>query len=86
MPRQLTRNEPQRKLVDRKRLGAGIRRLRDARGLNTFRLAVEAELDLATVSRLLVGRYSPSLDTLFALAEALNMKPGEFLDEAYKEG
>lgn len=53
-------------------VGANVRRLRQAQGLTASELAASANISAAMLSRLEKGDVSPSLDTLAALAAALD--------------
>ncbi|HXR51468.1 MAG TPA: XRE family transcriptional regulator [Steroidobacteraceae bacterium] len=62
-------------------VGANVRRLRQAQGLNSGELARSAGISAAMLSRLESGDVSPSLETLSALAEALGIAPATLLKE-----
>lgn len=54
-------------------LGAALERRRVAKGWSSAQLAQAAGLGLGTVIRVEAGRVSPTLDTLFSLAHALDL-------------
>jgi transcriptional regulator with XRE-family HTH domain len=55
--------------------GIVLRRLRKAADMSQEALALEAELQRNYVSLMELGRYQPTLATIFKLAEALKMPP-----------
>jgi len=61
--------------------GKTLRRLRLAAGLTQEELGFKAELQRNYISSLELGEKQPSLTTVFKLSEALNLKPGRFLDQ-----
>lgn len=52
-----------------------LKELREARGLSQSQLALESELDQTFISLLERGQRQPSLATLFALCDALEIDP-----------
>jgi transcriptional regulator with XRE-family HTH domain len=54
-------------------LAANLRRLRAERGLSTVALARESGVARATLAQLEAGRGNPTLETLYALANALEV-------------
>ncbi|MGB0629753.1 MAG: helix-turn-helix domain-containing protein [Alphaproteobacteria bacterium] len=54
-------------------IGAALRDLRDARGLSARRLAEEAGVSAAMISRIESGQVSPSISTLNGLSKALDV-------------
>lgn len=59
----------------REAFGRLLKELREARGLSQSALALESGLDQTFVSLLERGHRQPSLSTLFALCEALDIEP-----------
>jgi transcriptional regulator with XRE-family HTH domain len=59
----------------REAFGRLLRELREERGLSQSELALESDLDQTFVSLLERGRRQPSLLSLFALCEALDIEP-----------
>ncbi len=53
--------------------GSVLRRLRKAAGMSQEALAFEAELQRNYISLMELGRYQPTLSTIFKLAHALAM-------------
>lgn len=53
---------------------AALRAIRDARGLTVRQLAVKAGVSAPTVSRIETGKRNGSLETLAALAAALDVE------------
>jgi len=64
----------------RRRVGDTIRRAREARGLSLGELARASHTSKATLSALEAGRANPTLETLWALAAALQLSLGELVD------
>lgn len=62
---------------DRQRFGTRLRELRGKARLTQEDLAERASTDRKTISRVENGVTSPALDVVFALARALDVKPGE---------
>ncbi len=60
-------------------LGATIRRLRLERGISQGRLAVEADVTVKTVGCVERGKGNPRLETLWAIAAALDTTLGELV-------
>lgn len=56
-----------------------LRDLRLSRGLSQDALATECGIDRKTINRIENNHFSPSLNTLFRLCGALNIKPAELL-------
>ena len=56
-----------------------LRALREAKGLSQTDLAHQAGIDRKTVNRIENGHYSPSMDTLVYLAEALGSTASDLL-------
>ena len=61
------------------KLGNNIKRLRRQKNLSQEQLALEAKLDLTTVSEIESGLRNPSIKTLLKLAKALNTTPSDLL-------
>lgn len=55
--------------------GAVLRRLRKGAGLSQEQLGFEAELQRNYISLMELGRYQPTLATVFRLAYALGLQP-----------
>jgi len=58
-----------------------LRKFRKDAGFSQEKLALEADLDRTFISLLERGLRQPSLKTLFAIAEVLNVKPHEIIKE-----
>jgi transcriptional regulator with XRE-family HTH domain len=63
------------------RVGAGVRRLRESRGLTQAQLAEAAGMSTEEVSRLERGRREPRIGTLQRLAEAMSADIAELFAE-----
>jgi transcriptional regulator with XRE-family HTH domain len=61
------------------KLGNNIKRLRRQKNLSQEQLALEAKLDLTSVSEIESGLRNPSIKTLLKLAKALNTTPSDLL-------
>jgi transcriptional regulator with XRE-family HTH domain len=57
-------------------VAANVRRLRAARGLSAGALAAAGGVGKATLSRIEAGRANPTVETLYALADALGVSFG----------
>jgi transcriptional regulator with XRE-family HTH domain len=69
--------------VQRRRLsfGAVVRARRKALGLSQDKLAAKAGCDRQSINRVENSAYSPSLDRVFKLADALGLSLSELFDE-----
>ncbi|MBL8579747.1 MAG: helix-turn-helix transcriptional regulator [Enhydrobacter sp.] len=65
----------------RRIFGANVRRYRVAAGLSQEAVAVKMGVDRAYVSGMERGQQNVTLLTMWHLAEALNVKPADLLDE-----
>lgn len=63
--------------------GLVLRQLRRARGLSQEKLAFEAGLERNFISLLELGQRSPSLVTIFKLAQALHIKPSALVGVSF---
>ena len=68
-------------MVDTKLVGEVIQGLRESRKMTQEVLSGLAGLDRTHYSKIERGLRSPTLDTLFKIAHALNMKPFEIVKE-----
>jgi transcriptional regulator with XRE-family HTH domain len=66
-------------------VGANLRRLRAERGISTVALARDSGVARATLAQLEAGRGNPTLETLYALANALGVWLGEVIAPAAAE-
>jgi transcriptional regulator with XRE-family HTH domain len=62
-----------------RRLGANMRRCREERGLTQTQLADRAGIAPSTISTIENGRNSPTLFTVCALADALEVSVPEYI-------
>jgi len=69
----------------RRVFGANVRRYRVAAGLSQEAVAVKMGVDRAYVSGMERGQQNVTLLTMWHLAEALNVKPAELLDETVED-
>ena len=60
--------------------GIVLQQLRKEKGLSQEELGFESGYHRTYISLLERGKKSPSLKTIFKLAEALNVKPSEIID------
>jgi len=65
--------------------GAILRRLRKQAGLSQEDLAFEAELQRNYVSLMELGRYQPTITSLFKVAHALKISPSALVLELENE-
>jgi transcriptional regulator with XRE-family HTH domain len=61
--------------------GTVIKALREEEGLSQQELADYSEVDRTYISDLERGLYSPSLNTIYKLAEILKLKPHELIQK-----
>lgn len=66
----------------RERLGENVRRLRLSLGWTQDELADQAGVDRKSINRLENAAYSPSVDRLFLVADALGVRGSDLLDES----
>lgn len=64
--------------------GKVIKQLREERGLSQQELADYAELDRSYISDMERGRYNPTLQTVYKLAEIFKIKPNEIIQKVDK--
>ena len=62
------------------RIGLRVRAIRKSRGLTQARLAEEADKSLDAISSLERGKYRPTLETLLAVARALEVPIAALLE------
>lgn len=62
------------------RVSARLRKLRIEREMSQDTLALKAGLERKTINRIENGHYSPSLQSLILLCNALKVKPSEVLE------
>ena len=60
--------------------GKVLKRIRKQKKISQERLALDADLDRAHISKLEHGVYQPNLSTIFALAKILECKPSELVE------
>ncbi len=57
------------------KFGANLRKLRESKGMSIHELAAAAGLEYSQVQKTEKGRVNIKLQTVFALAEGLNISP-----------
>lgn len=68
----------------KKALAQRIKKLREAAGLSQQDVATRGDLSVSLVAKLEQGKKAdPRASTLLALAHALNVRPGELLDDLF---
>ena len=67
-------------------VASNVRRLREARHLSLGALAARSGIGKATLSRLEAGRANPTIETLYALADALRVPLGDVVAPAGLSG
>lgn len=60
--------------------GKNFKSIRKSKGMSQTELALEAAVERSTVIRLESGKFNPTLDLIFTLAEALKVHPKELFD------
>lgn len=63
----------------RQLFATNLRRIRHAKGMSQDTLALEAEMSRSYLSQLEKGKYYVSLEVIGRLADALEVRPEEFL-------
>jgi len=62
-----------------KKIGANVKSLREAKGLTTRGFADLADISYSQVWRIETGKHDPSIGTLLAIAQALDVSLNELL-------
>lgn len=62
-----------------KDFGKNLTKLRKEKKLSSRKLAFKAELDYSNVNEIENGKVSPTLPTIIALAEALEVRPADLM-------
>ena len=60
--------------------GLHFKKVRQDKKITQTELAFEADVDRSTIVRLETGKFNPTLDLVFTLAEALNIHPKELFE------
>jgi transcriptional regulator with XRE-family HTH domain len=60
--------------------GKKVKALRKSKGFSQYNLAFEANIDRSQVIAIENGTGNPTISTIYALAEALKVKPRELLE------
>lgn len=66
-------------------LGQNIRKYRKMRSLTINDLAYKLDVDYSQIGRMELGKINFSVSLLFDVAEALNIAPGDLLQQAKEE-
>ena len=69
----------------KKGIGAELRRLRNEHKLTQEALAHNADVAIAFVKEIEVGKKQPTATTLFKLAYALGVTPNDLISSTYEE-
>ncbi|MEV4172521.1 helix-turn-helix transcriptional regulator [Nonomuraea sp. NPDC049709] len=64
----------------RRQFGLRLRELRERHGLTQEQLGERAEVDRKTINRIENGMYSPHLDKVFQIADALSIAPRDLFE------
>jgi transcriptional regulator with XRE-family HTH domain len=59
--------------------GNVLKQLRENNGLSQENLAFDSDLDRTYISMLERGLRKPTINTIFSISQALNMKPSELI-------
>jgi transcriptional regulator with XRE-family HTH domain len=62
-----------------KKLGANIKRLREAKNLSLRELSYECDIDNSKISKIEKGQINITFTTILQLANALEVQPSELL-------
>jgi len=63
----------------RKAFGVVLRNLREEKNISQEKLAELTSVDRVTIYRFENGLMQPTLESIFKLSDAINIKPSEFL-------
>lgn len=63
-----------------KAFGKNVARLRKERGLSQEQLAIDAEIDLSTLSRIERGILNVTINVIYQIAKALNISVKDIFD------
>jgi len=61
-------------------MGLHIRQIRESQGMSQEQLAADAEIPYSSVNEIEAGKTNPTIASLMALAEALDVPLRELLD------
>ena len=61
-------------------MGTHIRKLREQQGISQEQLAADAEIPYSTVNEIEAGKTNPTIASLMAISEALEVPLSELLD------
>ncbi|NOT74953.1 MAG: helix-turn-helix transcriptional regulator [Cyclobacteriaceae bacterium] len=62
------------------KMGLHLRQLRESQGISQEQLAADAEIPYSTVNEIEAGKTNPTIASLMAIAEALDMPLSKLLD------
>ena len=77
MAKQQIRIRYQKQLI---KLGAHIRKIRERQGISQEQLAADAEIPYSSVNEIEGGKTNPTVASLMALADALEVSVAELVD------
>jgi DNA-binding XRE family transcriptional regulator len=60
--------------------GEHFKKVRKGKSITQTELAFEADVDRSTIVRLETGKFNPTIDLIFTLADALNIHVKELFD------
>jgi DNA-binding XRE family transcriptional regulator len=60
--------------------GRNFKKAREEKGISQTELAIEADVDRSTIVRLETGKFNPTLDLIFNLAQALQVPLKDLFD------
>ena len=61
-------------------MGLHLRKVRESHGISQEQLAADAEIPYSTVNEIEAGKTNPTIASLMALSEALDIPLGKLLD------
>jgi transcriptional regulator with XRE-family HTH domain len=67
-----------------KKLGANIKRLREAKGLSFRELSYACDIDNSKISKIEKGQVNITFTTILQLAKALEVQPNELLKTEFE--
>jgi transcriptional regulator with XRE-family HTH domain len=62
------------------KMGQHIRRMRESQGISQEQLAADAEIPYSSVNEIEAGKTNPTIASLMALAEALDLSVSDLLN------
>ena len=71
-------------LTAKEAFAAALKQIREEKGLSQMEVVRRTGLDRTTIPRYERAKLNPTLENAILVAEALEMKPGEFVEEVVR--